>query len=257
MPPDDSGIYFELAGSGRPLVLIHGNMLDSRMWDLNFHQLAGHFTVLRYDMRGFGRSGSASLATGSVVGDLAGLLDYLNIDSTSICGSSLGGVAAMNFCLEHPDRIDSLILADSDLSGFPISAELADAILQTHHALSDGDIDKAVDIWLNHPMLAPARRLPAVDSLLQSMVRDYSWRDWLGGRAFLLDRAAIGRLGEIVASTLVLTGREDMPRFAAIAETLCRDIANSRRLVIPGAGHLPNMERPDVFNEAVIDFLAC
>jgi pimeloyl-ACP methyl ester carboxylesterase len=250
-----SSLYYEEAGAGRACVLIHANMLDCRMWDFNFLPLASGARVIRYDMRGFGKSAPSDGRMGAAVADLRGLLDYLSVEKAVICGTSMGGVVATHFALLHPERTAGLILSDSDLSGFPISAELAQPILDTHRALDDGDTARAVEIWLNHALLLPTRRYPAAWELLNRIVSEYTWHNWLSGRTYLIDPPALGRLHEINAPTLILTGAEDLPRFHAIADTLARAIPHCRRLTLPATAHLPSMEAPEVFNALLRDFL--
>ena len=252
----DSKLYYEIAGTGRVLVLIHGNMLDRRVWDFNFSVLAQRYQVVRYDMRGFGRSGAKGQRMGDTVRDLEGLLDGLSIESAVVCGASMGGVAALHFALQRPERTAGLILVATDLSGFPISAEFAEPILSTHKVLQAGDTATAREIWLNHPMLAAARKLPAADELLVRMVTEYTWQDWLKGRAYLLDPPALIRLAEVAAQTVIITGENDLARFQAIAEHLTREIPRAQPVVMENAAHLPNMEDAAGFNQLVLAFMA-
>jgi pimeloyl-ACP methyl ester carboxylesterase len=248
-------LYYEQAGGGPALVLIHGNMLDRRIWDFNFAPLAQRLRVVRYDLRGYGRSGRAEPRMGAAVEDLDRLLSHLSIATTVVCGTSMGGVVATHFALEHPGKLRGLILVDTDLSGFPLSAELAQPILDTHQALEKGDTAQAVAIWLSHPMLQPTRRYPRAWEHLQRIVADYTWQDWLSGRGFLINPPALGRLGEICVPTLIMTGEHDLARFQAIAETLHREIAGSRRVIVPQTAHLPNLERPEEFNRLILEFM--
>lgn len=251
---DQGHLYCRENGRGRPLVLIHGNMLDHRMWDFNTAELGEHFRVLRYDMRGFGKSSPVDTRLGSAVEDLRQLLTALAMEKPLLCGTSMGGVVALHFVLSYPELCAGLALVDTDLSGFPISAELARAIMDTHHALSRQDRQAAVDIWLNHPMLTPTARYPEAFELLQEIVADYTWENWLGGRAYLSERSAIKHLHEIRIPTLIVTGENDLGRFQAIADKLGREIPDCEQVRLPETAHLPNMERPDLFNELLIRF---
>ncbi|MDQ2717560.1 MAG: alpha/beta hydrolase, partial [Chloroflexota bacterium] len=103
-------LYYEMAGEGHPLVLLHGGLLDHRMWDQQFEAFARHYQVVRYDIRGFGAS-EMSGTTYADERDLYDLLVYLDIDKTYLLGLSLGGSIAIDFTLEHPQKMDGLILA--------------------------------------------------------------------------------------------------------------------------------------------------
>jgi pimeloyl-ACP methyl ester carboxylesterase len=250
-----SRIFYEQAGSGQPLILIHGNMLDRRMWDFNFLALALRFRVIRYDQRGFGRSGHADGQFSAADRDLLALLDQLNLPNAALCGSSMGGVVATHFAFLHPQRTTALILVNTDLSGFAVTGDIADAILETRHALENGDTNRAVEIWLNHPMLLPTQRYPQAYQLLQDIVTDYSWHNWLAGKAYLITPPVLNRMKEIQTNTLIIIGQNDLPRFLAIADMLHRKIPHSQRITIPDSAHLTAMEQPDPFNQSLINFL--
>ena len=251
----NSRLYWESAGDGEALVLIHGNMVDRRMWDFNFPALAQHHRVVRYDMRGFGQSGTKGSELGAAVEDLKLLLSKLSISSTAVCGASMGGVVATHFALTEPQRTKGVVLVGTDMSGFPMSAEFADPILRTYKVLEQADTAAARAIWLEHPMLAGAKRCKRAYDLLEKMFEEYTWEDWLSGRGYLVDPPALTRLSEITAPMLIVTGEYEMARFTAIARLLEQEVQDSRWVVIPGTGHLPNMEDANTFNSKVLDFL--
>lgn len=93
-------LYYEVAGSGRPLVLIHGMSLDTRMWDDQFEPLAQHYRVVRYDARGFGKSALQTGRSYAHTDDLKALLEYLDIEHAFIVGLSMGGGIAIDFALD-------------------------------------------------------------------------------------------------------------------------------------------------------------
>jgi pimeloyl-ACP methyl ester carboxylesterase len=99
-------LYYEVAGEGTPLVLIHGWSLNLRMWDQQVSALSRRFRVIRYDRRGFGKS-SGSEDVSWDAADLDALLDHLGITKTHILGMSQGARAALRFTLSHPDRVSA------------------------------------------------------------------------------------------------------------------------------------------------------
>ena len=103
-------------------------------------------------------------------------------------------------------------------------------------------------------MLQPTRQYPSAWELLLKIVGEYTWRDWLSGRGYLLDPPALDRLDEVRAPTLIVNGAADLPRFRAVGELLARSIPGSRYELIPGAAHLPNLEKPVIFNQLLLDF---
>lgn len=115
-------LYWEMAGQGQTVVLLHGFTLDSRMWDDQFLPLAQHFQVIRTDLRGFGRSAVPTAEAYSHEADLCGLLDQLGVAQAHLVGLSKGGAVALNFALTYPTRTASLVLIDAVLPGYAWSA---------------------------------------------------------------------------------------------------------------------------------------
>src|ERR1044071_4372018 len=109
-------LYYEALGKGPAVVLIHGGLVDSRLWDDQMRPLSKHFRGARYDLRAFGRSAAAAEPF-SHLEDLRGLLDFLKVDKATLVGLSLGGIIAADFALEHPGRVERLVLVGSGLRG--------------------------------------------------------------------------------------------------------------------------------------------
>ena len=111
-----TSLYYEIQGNGHPLVLIEGGQLDCRMWDDQFSVLSQNYQVIRYDVRGFGRSG-AWADSYQAHEDLRALLDTLAIEKAHFVGLSLGGRISIDFALEYPEMVRSLVLAGPGRSG--------------------------------------------------------------------------------------------------------------------------------------------
>ena len=116
-------LYYEVAGEGEPLILIHGGQLDRRMWDDQFAAFSTHYQVIRYDVRDYGLS-TCPPGTYSNHEDLYGLLKHLNMHSAYLVGLSLGGAIAIDFALTYPDMVHALILASSGLSGYSFNIDV-------------------------------------------------------------------------------------------------------------------------------------
>lgn len=261
-PPHRSGIaevngtrlYYETTGSGPHVVLLHGGNLDSRMWDDQVPFLAKSFTVTRYDIRPYGRSAVTEKGFSSV-DDLAALLDFLRITRTSLVGLSLGGRIAIDFALVHPDRVDKLVLMGPGMTGFPFNQkdEAVQAMIARAKA---GDAQGAMDLWLQHPMMAPAMARPALAARIRPIVMDNAriWTSLAVGER-VPNPPAIARLGEIKAPTLVIVGERDVPDIQQIVKLLAANVRGARVEVVPGAAHMPNMEDPALVNRLLGDFL--
>jgi len=110
-------LYYEVAGAGHPLVLLHADVADCRMWDEQFADFARQYRVVRLDKRGFGKT-TTTATTFSYRQDVLDLLMHLGIERTAILGLSNGGGLALDFTLDHPERVDALIVVAGGIGGF-------------------------------------------------------------------------------------------------------------------------------------------
>ncbi len=251
-------LYYETAGAGHPLVLIHGYTLDSRMWDDQFETLSKKYRVLRYDLRGFGKSAYPSPDKSYChTEDLRALLDYLKISKAYVMGLSMGGGIAVEFTLEHPDVAQALIPVDSILGGFSYSDEFNSIFNELLTKFSEEGLDSAKKVWTGCQLFKPIFELPEAAPRLSTMVSDYSGWHWSTNSDAMqsITPAAIGRLGEIDVPVLVVVGGRDMSDFLEIARVMERDIPDARLAVLEGVGHMSNMEDPGSFNREVLSFL--
>jgi 3-oxoadipate enol-lactonase len=249
-------LYYETAGSGHPLVLIHGMSLDSRMWDDQFEPLAQHYRVIRYDARGFGRSELPTRGSYAHTDDLKALLEYLDIAHAFILGLSMGGGIAIDFALAHPEVTDALIPVDSRLTGWQADSEFAAYLSAVRSRGKEAGIEAARDVWLYSPMFKPALENSKVASRLVEIVSDYSGWHWVNENPLrTLDPPAVQRLDTIRVPTLILIGERDVPDCHAIADALHQRVPNARKVVLPQVGHMSNMEAPERFNALLLDFL--
>jgi 3-oxoadipate enol-lactonase len=255
-PVNGTRLYYEIQGEGPALVLLHGGQLDSRIWDTQFVTYARQFRVVRYDARGFGGSLPASQPY-SDADDLAALLDYLKIPKAHLLGLSLGGRISINFALKHPDRVLSLMLAGPGLDG----AQMADPggmqnFMAVFDAAINGNSTRASELWLENPLIVPAMENPGLRERIRLMAYENA-HVWLAN--YVLQKTeptAAQRLPEIKLPTLVILGDRDVPPIKAIVEKIAGEVPGAQKVVIPGAGHLVNMERPEAFDAAVLGFLS-
>ncbi|MEM6583676.1 MAG: alpha/beta hydrolase [Pseudomonadota bacterium] len=250
-----TALYYECAGSGTPLVLIHGNTLDTRMWDDQFDVFAEHYRVLRYDMRGFGRSQLPSATAYSPAADLKALLSDLELEQTHVLGLSRGGLVAVDFAIAYPESVRSLILVDAGLRAFDWQTfgQFSESVRDT--ARSSG-LQDAKDLWLNGPLFEPALEQAGVAERLATMVADYSGWQWLNDEQLdVPEQPPSSQLQRIVAPTLIMIGERDIADFQSIARLLAAGIADSEQHTLMGVGHMSNMEAPVEFNRLVLQFL--
>jgi pimeloyl-ACP methyl ester carboxylesterase len=252
-------LYYEVAGAGYPLVLLHAGIADSRMWDDQFEAFARKFLTVRYDMRGFGRSALPPHAEFCLYDDLGGLLDALGLDTAMLVGLSLGAATALDFTLAHRTRVDALVICAPPLTGFAWSNAILEGWGAVDDAVEQGDKTAAIELDLCMWVDGPSREPDQVDESVRERVREmltplYDLPEGAGTER-RLDPPAIHRLREVHTPTLILVGDQDMPDMMGIADTLEAGIRNARKIVISGAAHMTNMEKPEQFNAAVLEFL--
>ena len=246
-------IHFVEAGTGAPLILIHGLADDVAVWDSVIPPLAASFRVIALDQIGFGRSDKPLLnyRVSTFVDFLDGFLNELKIKRASLVGNSLGGWVAAAFTLAHPERVERLVL--SDAAGYAaVSKTMDPRALSALRLASREDIrylgpltfrDKRFyeDVDLAFKQHVSAGDNYTVNQLLDSMIRGEDVLD--------------NRLAAIKQPTLILWGREDKLIPLNFAERFHKEITGSRLEVIDNCGHMPHVECPKEFVTAVLEFL--
>ncbi|MEM7349480.1 MAG: alpha/beta fold hydrolase [Acidobacteriota bacterium] len=244
-------------GQGLPLLFVHGHPFDHTMWDPQVDFLASDYRLVVPDLRGYGRSTVPDGTTllDEVALDLAHCLDHLEIEKAVVCGLSMGGQVAMEFALLFPDRVLGLVLCDTDARAE--TAESRDARLAMAQRLETegmaGYVEETLVDFL-HPVTFEKR--PAV---VEHMRRMMLGAPHLGaarlqrGRAFRRDY--IAALGSVGAPTLVVVGEADAFTPVPTAQQITDAIPAAELLVVPEAGHMPNLEAKTLFNQALTKLL--
>jgi len=249
-------LYYERAGTGHPLVLIHGFTLNTQMWEDQFAVFAQHYQTIRYDMRGAGRSALPTEEPFTVVDDLRALLDALGVSRTFVLGLSLGGSVAIDFAMAYPDRTSALVLVDPALHGWPWSKAFSQSMRELEIVARTQGVEMARQRWLAHPFFLPARERPELAERLAQIVASYSGWSWLQASPEQdADLTEVRPLERISAPTLLIMGVRDIEEFQAIASHISCSIPHLTKLVLPGVGHMANMEAPEAFNEVVLRFM--
>lgn len=243
------------------MVLIHAGICDSRMWDPQWETFRPSHRVLRYDMRGFGRS-PVGPGSYSNAGDLIDLLEQQGVAKASLVGVSMGGRVALEVAIARPELVDALVLVGAGFPGHDWSAEMNAADEAEMAALKRGDLDAAVEVTLRTWVDGPRRRPEDVDSDVRARVAEMQRRAyelqlpvWETAEEEPLVSDLSERVGEVDAPTLVLVGEEDVRDMHEIAGRLERELPNARRASIANTAHVPSMERPREFDQLVLPFL--
>ncbi len=249
-------IRYQLDGSGPVVVFVHGFTADLRLWEPQMKDFTERFQVLRYDLRGHGKSGVPTDEPYSHEDDLKALLDSLGIERAVVIGLSLGARVVIDFALTHAKMVRALVPVDGGPSGHEVTEEDSDIADQILSALETDGPEAAMQVWLASPVFAGVRRDPEQAARLAEMIRDYpGWDGLAADPARTLDPPAVTRLGEIQVRTLVVVGEEDLKSVRASADLLHREIPGARKVVLPGVGHISNLEDPESFNAVVLEFL--
>ena len=257
---DDSGAP-SVASPGIPLVLVHAGIADRTMWDHQVAAFAPAHRVVRLDQRGFGESDSPPDAF-SPGEDIRALLDHLAIDRAVVVGVSMGGDAALDLALTHPDRVAGLVLCSTLAARREDPGPELVAIWGTADAAFDaGDLDRAVEIetagWVDGRGRPPGTLAPEARAQAVAMIRK-TWErsDDQPGERLPLDPPRQTRLGEVTTPTLVLRGDLDLPDVTTSTDRLVAGIPRATFVLIPNAAHLPPLEQPAAFNAALRAWLA-
>lgn len=252
---DGCRLAYEQAGEGPPLVLVHGFGLDRRLWEPQVAAFAGRFTVIRYDCRGFGQS------TGELDGryrhgaDLRALLEHLGVERATVGGMSMGGQIALELAALEPERVERLVLVDPFLADFDFSEAWAGMWGALAQLARTRGIEVAKETWREGMLFSVDDRAPEAGALLRRMMEDWSGWHLEHPSHFPYERIS-PRLSDVRAPTLITAGELDLPDFLRIAELLEERIPAARRALLPEAGHVPNLERPEAFNRVLARFLA-
>jgi 3-oxoadipate enol-lactonase len=255
MDVDGGKIYYEKAGKGEVIVLVHDGNLHHVTWDEQFFAFAENHKVIRYDRRGYGKS-SYPEKSFSNIEDLKAVFDFLDVKKAAVFGMSAGGGLAIDFVLEYPDKVTSLVLVGAVVSGYGYS----------DHFLSRGgrldaatfsDPEKLIDyMFKKDPYTIYSENKKARQKALKWMLENphnYDFRR--NGLIIGPRRPALGALGEIQVPVLIVVGEYDIPDVHSHAGAIESGIKNSERVVINNSAHLVPLEKPEEFNRIVQDFL--
>ncbi len=261
---NNARLYFEFAGRGTPFVMIHAGIADCRMWEEEFAHFAKSHQVLRFDMRGYGKSMPVA-GEFNIQDDLRALLAFLDIGPPVILmGCSIGAGLAIDYALTHPDEVQSLILVGGEPAGFEADVEWPEELFaQSEQAFKSGDADRVAEIdmkiWFDGfgrstENLNQVARKRAYD--MARLVAEHEIKDIGSHVRKTFETQAVDRLAELKMPSLVIIGENDLPVLKLAADYLSTHIPDATRALISDAAHLPNMERPEQFRAIVEDFLS-
>jgi pimeloyl-ACP methyl ester carboxylesterase len=252
-----ANIYYELLGSGEPLVLVEGWGYSSWMW-YKQRVLASGLRLIVFDNRGVGLSDGLDhpYTMGEFAGDLRGLLDHLGLDRAYILGVSMGGMIALEFALRYPSHVDGLVLCSTGPGnrGKPASREVLAVMFEPPTQDLRGWLKRKMSVAFSKRFLS--ERKEEFEEVLDLRL------PWVPEHTSLINQAnavagfdVLDRLHEVVCPTLIVTGTVDVVVPYENSLMLQSGIANSALHLFRGAGHLVFIECSEAFNKMVVDFI--
>jgi pimeloyl-ACP methyl ester carboxylesterase len=249
-------LHYVDKGAGEPLVLLHGFPLSSQMWEAQINDLSTRFRVIAPDFRGFGKSAAAGPFTvPSLAEDIHAFLASINITEPVVAGLSMGGYVAMSYARKFPSALRGLILIDTkDAADSAEQRENRNRMIEV--ARSKGS--SAIAEMMQPKMLSrdTTDHRPAQVKALRTLMEACPAQTIEYALAALRDRPDMTEeLPKIAVPTLIIVGDADAITPPSIAEGMNKRIANSRLVVIPGAGHMAPMEQASQVNRAIRQFV--
>ena len=231
--------------------------MDSRAWDDQFAEFAVHYRVIRYDLRNSGKSASPENPFSNSE-DLYALLQYLKVDKAYLLGISRGGGIAFDFTLDHPEMVAALVLISANLSKTPAAyRQMFERVIE---AGKNEGAAAAARVWGYDPYQGPVREAarPRVLQVLEENLPRFRHFDGSVAVRQLSssDIPRSERLSEIHVPTLVIAGELDNVDGRANYDNWARGIRNAKKIIFPNAAHLVNIDQPEGFNQAVLEFLS-
>ena len=240
-------LYYEAEGDGVAVVLVHGLARDARMWDDQVPALKDIARVVRYDVRGFGRSTREAESSYSHADDLWRLLEHLGIDRAVLVGLSMGGRNVVEATRAAPERVRTLVLLDAVLDGVPWDPDSERGLQAVGEGLHSGGLDEAKEAWLRRDFFAPAQRRPDVARRLAEM--DYSGVNWTSAdphaphpNSIELPRRS-PRRRQLLSPSWTFPVSTDVRRPG-------RSDSRPRRVTVAGVEHMVNPEAPEAVKRA-------
>lgn len=248
------------AGEGDPVIFLHANVCDSRMWSDQFFAISDTNLAIVYDRRGFGRT-QAQPEEFSAVADLLKVIEALTIDQPVILvGSSQGGRIALDFTLRHPQFVHALILIAPSVSGEPEAIyppQIKDLFSQLRNAETAGNSNLInrikAHIWLDGPLEEEGRVKGLTRNLFLEMSTIALQSSMIGTNVD--NDLAFSYLGNIEVPALVIWGELDFPHIRERCQRVTKMLKNGNGIILSDTAHLPSLDKPIEITNIITDFI--
>ena len=253
-------LYFEAEGEGSPVVMIHAGVAHLRMWDAQVDAWRDRHRVIRYDTRGFGRTLTKDVPYSNRA-DLGAVMDHFGLEQAHVVGISRGSMIALDFAVENPERVKSLVWVAGGLRGFePGEDPRLEAIWPEMEQLEkEKDWEPLVELETQIWTDGPGQPSDRVDPQLRSQMVEWNLENYRADQP--ADQAiqpavpAVQLLDRLTMPTLFIWGTFDEQPVGVTGAKLSAEVTGARSHVFEGVAHMVNLERPEDFNRLVGDFL--
>ena len=251
----DAYVSYQIAGKGQPVILIHAYSVDCRMWDPQFTELAKHYQVIRYDLRGYGKTDKPIEGLKySHAEDLHKLMWFLGIPKAHLVGLSMGASVAVDFLALYPKEVLSVTVAAGGIRNFsvPIGANAAEFIKKQ-------GIEAYKKQWLEKVLSMCGPKKNKIRPQLQQMINDWSGWQVLHTELFQQINPPVAvqlKIKKPAVPVLILIGKNDSKKSIQSEENLAKILPKASKKYLSATGHFSNMESPEEFNKALMDFLS-
>lgn len=260
----DAMLYYETAGSGTPVILIHGHSLDRRMWDSQFAELAKHYRVIRYDLRGYGLSDVPRKGQDFMhVEDLRRFMEQLQIPKAHLVGLSLGGFIVVDALAMYPEKMLSGVAASGTIYPMPgpnqpVTEQERQKRQEEIEKLRETGIEQFKEQWRQGLLRSAVVHAEKIRPALTEMIEQWSaWQPLNVEPRLLLGTSVLQKLQQRDVSSvpfLVILGENDSKGAHDAAEEFLKVVPPAHKIVLENAGHMCNMEVPDEFYKELIEF---
>ncbi len=249
-------IHYEAQGDGTPLVFVHGLGGTSNIWHAQRVTLSRYFRVVAADLSGSGRSDKSqrSYSIDGWADEIAGLMDHLNMPAAVIVGHSMGTVIVQHFAAKYPQRTTALVLAGGLVELGPPGKE---AFTKRAESVEKEGMAGVADAILGGALSAGTReRNLALTGMVREMLLSNDPACYAGHCRALIAGSARADQSRITCPTLLLVGDQDPVTPLGLQKQIAAAIKTSRIRIVPNTAHLTMLESPEVFNTALLEFLA-
>jgi pimeloyl-ACP methyl ester carboxylesterase len=249
----DARLRVRIAGDGPAVLLVHGWAIDLDMWTPQFAALAGRYRLIAFDRRGFGYSSGAA-GIDHDLADIKQLLEILDIDRIAIVGMSQGARVALRWAVYSPRATSCLVLDAPPPDLLDMRRPQGEIALATYRELVRNEgIEAFRKHWLEHPLMRLYTSEPRAHALVREMVGRYQGQDLVEGN---MPQEGGRSLPQLDLPILIINGEHDTSARIDAGAELAHVLTHTQLALIPGAGHLSNLDNPGAYNQALDQFLA-